>query len=537
MLITGKSILNNQGKEWRKLLTQFNTFTNPIFPGFYPDPSVCRVGDDYYLVTSSFTYFPGVPIFHSKDLVNWRQIGHVLDRKSQLSLGAVGHSSGIFAPTIRYHEGLFYLVTTNVASGGNFIVTATDPAGDWSEPYWIADAPGIDPSLFFNDDGKVYFHGTRPSPTGEKYYGDWEIWLQEIDLGQMKLVGEKSVLWKGALIDSVWPESPHIYQKDGYYYLIIAEGGTGHHHSVTIARSKTITGNYQGNPGNPILTHRHLGRNYPIANVGHGDLVSTQNDEWWFVVLASRPYGGYYRNLGRETFLVPVVWEDGWPVMSDGTGKVEFSYPKPNLQEQVWLKASACDHFDQLTLDYQWNSLRGPLDQYCSLDARRGFLRLYLKQDKLTDLSTPSFIGRRQQHINCTATTVMEFAPKQESECAGLVVVQSNEYHYRLTRAIVNGSQRIILIKCSSGEEEVVVDRECNLNKVYLKVVAKGQDYSFYFGESQSDLELVATCDGRILSTDVAGGFVGTYMGLYASSNGISSDNYAEFDWFEYTAE
>lgn len=512
-----------------------NQFTNPILPGFYADPSMCRAGDDYYLVTSSFTYFPGIPIFHSKDLINWRQIGHVLDRKSQLPLGAVGHSSGIFAPTIRYHNGMFYVITTNVASGGNFIVTATDPAGDWSEPYWIADAPGIDPSLFFDDDGKVYYHGTRPSSTGEKYYGDWEVWLQEIDLEQMRLVGEKHVLWKGALIDSVWPESPHIYKKDGYYYLLIAEGGTGHEHAVTIARSKKVTEPYVGNPGNPILTHRHLGINYPIVNVGHGDLVKTQNDEWWLVVLASRPYGGYYRNLGRETFLVPVTWENGWPIMSIGTGKVEFTYAKPNLEEHPWLSTPACDQFEEPSLDYSWNSLRGPLGEYCSLTERPGHLRLYLKQDKLTDLSTPSFLGKRQRHMSFAATLKMEFNPKKDQECAGLVVVQSNEYHYRLTRTMIDNEQFVVLIKCSKGNEETLAKQKCDLDTVYLRVEARGQDYSFYYGKSQSTLRpIMENCDGRMLSTDVAGGFVGNYVGLYASSNGIDSDNYADFDWFEY---
>lgn len=526
-LLRGEDEMNNMQAQ--------NTFKNPILPGFNPDPSICRANDDYYMVTSSFTYFPGVPIFHSKDLVNWRQIGHVLDRKSQLPLGEVEQSSGIFAPTIRYHDGMFYMITTNVAGVGNFIVTATDPAGDWSEPYVIADAPGIDPSLFFDDDGKVYYHGTRPSSTGEKYFGDWEVWLQEIDLSEMRLVGEKHVLWKGALIDSVWPESPHIYKKDGFYYLLIAEGGTGHHHAVTIARSEKLLGSYVGNPGNPVLTHRHLGKDYPIANVGHGDLVKTQNDEWWIALLASRPYGGYYRNMGRETFLVPVIWEDGWPIMSKGTGKVEVSYPKPNLPEHRWPTEPICEHFDGQTLDHKWLTLRAPLGKYSSLSERPGFLRLYLKPDKLTDLSTPSFIGRSQQHISYSATTVMEFSPKQEKEDAGLVVLQSNEYHYRLTRTVIDGSGRIQLIKCAEGKEEVLADVACTFDKIFLRVEARGQDYSFYYGDDLNNLLLLKDkVDGRILSTDVAGGFVGTLVGLYTSSNEKDSTNHADFDWFEY---
>lgn len=509
-------------------------FTNPILPGFYPDPSTCRVDEDYYLVTSSFSYFPGVPIFHSKDLVNWRQIGHVLDRKSQLNLGAVGHSQGIFAPTLRYHKGIFYMITTNVGGGGNFIVTASDPAGDWSDPYWLADAPGIDPSLFFDDDDKAYYVGTRGSSLGERYYGDNEIWLQEIDLERMQLIGEKTPLWQGALSNAVWSEGPHLYKKDGYYYLMIAEGGTGHYHSITIARSKSIDGPYEGYPGNPILTHRHLGKNYPIVNVGHGDLVQTQNDEWWLVTLASRPYGGYYRNLGRETFLVPVQWEDGWPVMSPGTGKVEFTYQKPNLAEHYWPSNSACDHFTGDRLGDQWNFLRTKLEDY-SLTARPGFLRLYLKLEQLTELANPAFVGRRQQHMAFSATTVMEFTPESEQECAGLVLVQSNEYHYRFVRTMIGNYHHLLLVRCVAGKDEVIVAKACHSKKLYLKAEARGQDYSFYYGSDLAHMEIVAKdVDGRILSTDRAGGFVGTYIGLYASSNGIKSKNYADFDWFEY---
>ena len=230
------------------------TFKNPILPGFYPDPSICRVDDDYYLVTSSFAYYPGVPIFHSKDLVNWKQIGHVLDRPSQLPLDGQGQSEGIFAPTIRYNDGTFYMITTNVGSGGNFIVTAKDPAGPWSDPYYL-EAPGIDPALFFDDDGKAYYIGTRPAPEGPRYFGNWEAWAQEIDLKTMKLVGESVGLWRGALRDSAWPEGPHLYKIDGTYYLMIAEGGTGPEHAVSISRSNAVTGPYVGNPANPILTH------------------------------------------------------------------------------------------------------------------------------------------------------------------------------------------------------------------------------------------------------------------------------------------
>ena len=196
---------------------------------------------------------------------------------------------------------------------GNCIVTATDPAGPWSEPYWLDGADGIDPSLFFDDDaapnrrGKAWYVGTRLKASSTFAQGQTEIWLQELDLVTMRLTGEQVVIWDGAVKNAVWSESPHIYKIDGRYYLLTAEGGTAHHHSVMVARSEAITGPYEGNRGNPIVTHRHLGLNYPIVGAGHADLIDTPSGEWWMVLLAMRPYGGYFYNLGRETFLAPVT--------------------------------------------------------------------------------------------------------------------------------------------------------------------------------------------------------------------------------------
>ncbi|MBU9710393.1 glycoside hydrolase family 43 protein [Evansella tamaricis] len=518
------------------------TFKNPILPGFYPDPSICRVDEDYYLVTSSFAYYPGVPIFHSKDLVNWKQIGHVLDRPSQLPLDGQGQSRGIFAPTIRYNDGVFYMITTNVGEGGNFLVTATDPAGPWSDPYYL-DAPGIDPSLFFDEDGRVYYHGTRPAPEGEKYSGNWEVWLQELNLETMKLVGEPIGLWRGALRDVIWPEGPHIYKIDGYYYLLISEAGTGHHHAVSVARSESITGPYVGYIGNPILTHRHLGKAYPIVNVGHCDLVETQNGEWWAVGLASRISGGYYRNLGRETFLLPVTWEDGWPIMSPGSGKLEMTYPVPNLPESKSVIEDACDHFNGRILDFKWNFLRTPRDEFYSLTDRPGYLSLKLRPERITELVNASFVGRRQQHLDFSASTLMEFSPATETEVAGLVVQQSNEFHFQFIFS-KKGEQNVLqLIKCSGGEEVILKELPVGVatSSLRLKVEAHDQDYSFYYGEKDggsNDYHVVLeNVDGRILSTDVAGGFVGTEIGMYASSNGEISNNIALFDWFEYVGK
>lgn len=541
-------------------------FNNPILPGFYPDPSICRAGEEYYMINSSFAFFPGIPIFKSTDLVNWEQIGHVLDRESQLNLDGAGYSGGIFAPTIRYHDGVFYVITTNMSNGGNFIVTAKNPKGPWSDPHWIKDADGIDPSLFFDDNGKAYYTGTRTSKNPE-YMGDHEIWIQEIDLNKMELIGESHILWKGALKNASFVEGPHLYKINGFYYLVISEGGTDYYHSVTIARSKNILGIYEGNPGNPILTHRHLGKNYPISNAGHVDLVETQNGEWYMVALASRPYGGYYKNLGRETFLVPVIWEDQWPIVSPGTGKIEFQYPMPNLPTYSVSQFEIRDDFDEKVLSYKWNTIRTPKEQFWNLTEKPGFLRLKVRPTGILDIlspppfgpfvnynvegnnDSPSFLGRRQQHINFETCTKMEFNPQNQYEAAGIALIQNDNHQFRLEYSIENDQKVIRLIKCVSKSEvdfrtatfsyenieSKLAEKVFQSEVVYLKVTARGQDYNFYYGLSEAEMELLAeNVDGRILSSDVAGGFVGAYIGLFASSNGKASDNVADFDWFDY---
>jgi alpha-N-arabinofuranosidase len=512
------------------------TFRNPVLPGFYPDPSICRVGDDYYLVTSTFEYFPGLPIFHSRDLIHWHQIGHVLNRPSQLPLDGVRPSGGLYAPTIRFSQGTFYVINTLVdgkTKAGNFIVTTTNPAGPWSEPYWLESAPGIDPSLFFDDDGRVWYVGNRPAAHSQ-YDRHTEIWLQELDLGAMRLVGEPQVLWDGAAKGAVWAESPHLYKIQGRYYLMIAEGGTGHDHSVTVARSVAVTGPYEANPRNPIMTHRHLGLDYPIVGTGHADLVETQPGDWWMVLLAMRPYGGYYYNLGRETFLVPARWEDGWPIVSPGTGRVEFTYPVPNLPEQRWPVPSACDNFDRQILALHWNFLRTPRDEFWSLSERPGYLRLRLRPQRLSEQTNPSFVGRRQQHIHFAAQAALEFTPQTEHECAGLALVQNNEFYFCLV--VTRGVGTVVrLIKRAHGMEETLAEQPVDAGRLYLKVEGRGQAYYFYVAIEQDEWHPIAEeIDGRILSTPVAGGFVGTYIAMYASSNGLPSANSADFDWFEY---
>ena len=514
------------------------TFRNPILSGCYPDPSICRVDEDYYLVTSTFEYFPGLPIFHSRDLIHWHQIGHVLERASQLPLEGITASKGLYAPTLRYSRGVFYVINTLVegqTKSGNFIVTATDPAGPWSEPYWLDNAPGIDPSLFFDDDGRAWYVGNRMA-THSQYQGHTEIWLQELDVKKMRLIGQPQVLWDGALKKAIWAEAPHLYKINGYYYLMIAEGGTAHDHAVTIARSRKITGPYEPNPRNPILTHRHLGLDYPIVGTGHADLVDTPSGEWWMVCLAMRPYGGYFYNLGRETFLAPVRWEEDWPIVSPGSGRVEFSYPAPNLPEQTWPEVPARDNFDAPSLAVQWNFLRSPSNEFASLSERPGYLRLRLRPQALSEQSNPSFVGRRQQHIHFTAQTKLDFTPQSENECAGLALIQNNNFHFLFV--VTKTSNPVVqLIKRAQGVETLLAEQPVQAGEVQLKVEAHEQDYNFYFANQPDEWYVMAeNVDGRILSTPVAGGFVGAYIAMYASSNGQPSSNYADFDWFEYLA-
>lgn len=522
---------------------------NPIMPGFYPDPSICAVGEDYYLVNSSFAYFPGLPVLHSRDLVHWEQIGNVMERASQLPLERAGHSQGLFAPTIRCHEGTYYVICTNVSYGGNYVVTADKPEGPWSEPHYLEGADGIDPSLFFDMDGRCYYIGTHPNPEGCRYDGDWYIWIQELDLTSWKLTGERKNVWNGAMRGVHWPEGPHLYKKGEYYYILHAEGGTGPEHAVSVCRSREIWGPYENCFCNPILTHRHLGVEYPIKYVGHADLVETPAGEWYMTMLAVRPLEGY-TTMGRETFLAKVTWENDWPVVNVGVGRltdeVEVNLP-------VWLPEQDPDSYTSRsggrnaepgsdrsydftrmdTLGDEFLYLRNPELSHYTLETGKG-LCLAATSVTLKEQDSPSYVGIRQQHHAFRMETELIFEQPGESggdnvldTChAGLALIQSNEYHLRLEAS----SDRLEVILCRKGQDttagSLTLSASSSDLKLYLQV--NGLCATAGYICDGEDVPAAENVDIRSLSTEIAGGFVGCTAGMYATGGDAATGNTAK---------
>jgi alpha-N-arabinofuranosidase len=504
-------------------------YVNPVIPGFHPDPSVCRVGSDYYLVTSSFQYFPGVPIFQSKDLVHWRQIGHCLTRESQLDLEGCKSSLGIFAPTIRHHNGRFYMITTNMNKFRNFYVWTERAEGPWSEPVWL-DWPGIDPSLFFDDDGRVYLTGNGGF-LGDEPRG---LYQAELDIATGRLLAERRLVWTGT--GAYAPEGPHLYKIQGMYYLLIAEGGTSYGHMASIARSDSPYGPYESNPNNPILTHRSSG--CAIQGTGHADFVQREDGSWWAVFLGIRPapvpFGGQHHHLGRETFLAPVTWTtEGWPVIGDaGTAAELMDAGALPLEEVPPFEEE--DHFEGATLAPCWNFLRNPSTSDWSLSARPGWLALRGSGTTLDDVASPAFVGRRQQHFRCAAETLLSFAPGQDGEEAGLTVFMNEKFHYDIALTRREGARRVIVRRRVGTLWKVELEEPYEGSEIVLGVEADPVQYSFYYGKPGGELASFGAGECAMLSTEVAGGFTGVFLGMYATGNGRASSAPAYFDWFRY---
>lgn len=503
-------------------------YKNPVLRGFNPDPSICRVNDDYYLVTSSFEYFPGLPIYHSKDLVNWQQIGHCLTRESQLSLQKATASGGLYAPSLRYRNGTYYVICTNVSQGGNFYCTATNPAGPWSDPIWVG-IDSIDPDIFWDEDGKTYF----------VTQGNEGIRITEIDIKTGKVLAPERLVWAGT--GGRFPEGPHVYKKDGYYYLLLGEGGTEYAHSTTIGRSKNLFGPYEASPLNPIISHSNrMGQGNQIQGVGHADLVQTADGEWWAVFLGFRviqPYS-YYHILGRETFLAPVSWpKDGWPQVN-GNGIINIDMGVPTLPLRPFKKPEIRTHFDTPALGLEWQYLRNPTISNYSLSERKGFLRISASPYSLNDAKPLSFVGRRQTEHNFTTATALEILSDKEDEEAGITLIQNNTHHYDFLIKR-KGEKHVVQLRVVVGSLSYIAgEKVLENNKATLKITGSPLSYSFSFLNTKTGVyEEVSKLDTRYLSTEVAGGFTGVMIGMYASSNGLQTKAKAFYDWFDYSTE
>ncbi|QNM84036.1 glycoside hydrolase family 43 protein [Sphingomonas sabuli] len=510
-------------------------FSNPILQGFYPDPSITQVGNDYYLVTSTFAYFPGLPVFHSRDLVNWTQVGNAIDRNSQLDFKALGLSRGVFAPGISWHDGTFYIANTCVDCGGNFVITASDPAGPWSDPAWLPDLEGgIDPSLVF-EDGQAFILNNGPPPGEPKYDGHRAIWIQRFDTRTLKTFGPRTLLLDGGVRPEekpIWIEGPHIFSKDGYYYLIAAEGGTSVNHSQVVLRSKAVTGPYEPFAGNPILTQRDLpeDRVLPVTSAGHADFVTTPSGEWWTTFLATRPYSGDYYNTGRETFLLPVRWVDGWPRITEPGARIPTILKRPDLPATAPPATptrgtfTVREEFDGARLPPGWMMMRNPRQLWWSLQS--GQLLLQPRAVALGDQGNPSFLARRQQHLQASATTSVRIDSRTGE--AGLVALQNDDYWYAIVVGH-DGGHPTITVKRRAGPDDpkvgkVVASRRLATQPglpVQLRIRADGPAYAFdWSSDGTTWTTLVDKADGTILSTKTAGGFVGAVFGLYAYDGG-----------------
>lgn len=496
-------------------------YRNPIISGFYPDPSICRVNEDYYLVNSSFEYLPGVPIFHSKDLINWKQIGHCITRPCQIDIKGSKCSGGIFAPTIRYNQGIFYMITTNIMKG-NFILRTDNPEGEWSEPIWI-DKFGIDPSLYWEND-KVYVQLATRDDIG------CGISQFEINIETGEILSECKVITRGCGGRDV--EAPHMYKVSDYYYLMLAEGGTREGHMVTIMRSKNIWGPFEACPHNPIVSNRDYS-SQEIQAVGHGDLIQDHKGNWWMVALGHRAVK-HKHVLGRETLILPVKWgENGWPIVHKGYA--ESVIDAEVLPQYNFPLEPVKDDFDSEKLGYEWNSMREFITQKYSLSDKKGFLCLKGDSSSLNELEASAFIARRQQHFECRFLTKIDFTPETEKEEAGLAIYMDNEHHMELV-ITKRGNKRVVLVRKNVADIKVeTVVESIEENDIYFEIKADKANYSFSYGYEQNNMKVLDVTVTKHLATEVANSaFTGVYCGMYASGNGTDMRTKAYFDFFIY---
>ncbi|WP_115461641.1 glycoside hydrolase family 43 protein [Winogradskyella aurantiaca] len=529
------------------------TFLNPILRGSHPDPSICRVDSTYYIVNSTFEYFPGLPIHKSTDLINWELIGYGLHRKSQTSravnLKDVQSDGGIHAPTIRYHNGLFYIITTNVyyhedtqiTDFVNFIITAENPAGPWSDPHVIDGAPGIDPDIFFDDDERVWYVGTH-APENPNFEGEGEIWLQELDLNSWQLIGERFFLWRGAC-GGVWAEGPHMYKYDNLYYVMIAEGGTSFNHAVTIAISEKINGPYISNERNPIFTTRHLSYDNWVHSTGHGDLFQTHDGEWYLVALGIRGDEKRASNMGRESFLVPVVWEQEpfewkakkyyWPVIAPISGKIERNENTPFVNTNQSLENEFKDDFKNPKLNLEWCFRRVPNNNWYKLDSNQGVLRITGSHIPIANRKQTSLMGFRQKESDFEYRSKLSFNPSNVGSKAGISLYQKDDNYINFLLRKTSASTLTLVIEIASEGKVVVLNAENPITNyqgiIEFKVISMNGQYEFLY--RLNDKIAFKKFHSMKANIILSKGYTGAYLGLYCHSPNIDSSDFMEVDW------
>ncbi|MCD8289486.1 MAG: endo-1,4-beta-xylanase [Prevotella sp.] len=497
---------------------------NPILPGCYPDPSICRAGDDYYLVNSSFVFYPGIPIWHSKDLKTWTQLGYVLNRPSQANFpDGLRISGGIYAPDLKYNpnDKLFYLIVTDVNGGGTFFVTTDDPKKrSWSDPTCLPDVGGIDPSFLFDDDGKAYIVN-NDAPEGTPLYdGHRAIWIREFDWKNGTTTGKAQMIINGGVDISthpVWIEGPHLYHIGGAYYLMAAEGGTGTDHSEVVFRAETPFGPFTPCDINPILTQRDLpaGRPNPVTCTGHADLVETADGDWYAVFLAVRPYRDDHDVMGRETFLLPVKWTDNQPVILPQGDVLTYSaHPVPATP--LWTKEGLAN---------EAIFIRTPQTDYYDID-NKGRLSLACRSVRLSDEGQPSVIGRWATSGNICAQTSLAFTPATTDDFAGITVFHDDSHYIAFGKTIDDGGQPCVKLAAYNGGEYQSIDvvplsGDDAGKELWLKVESDGKvnySFSWTFNPKGEWTQLGEPISADILSTHTAGGFTGTLVGIYAGA-------------------
>ncbi|MCR5178656.1 MAG: family 43 glycosylhydrolase [Lachnospiraceae bacterium] len=506
-------------------------YHNPVVRGFFPDPSVIRVGTDYYMVNSTFQYFPAIVISHSTDMVHWEIIGHAITDPEYLDLSDIRDSHGIWAPDITYENGRFYITATLRLNGdGNrnnnvlrrqLVVWSDKPEGPYSKPVWI-EADNIDPSFFTDDDSKHYM---LISPG---------VNLIPLNDDCTKITGEERQIWAGT--GERCPEGPHLFKKGEYYYAILAEGGTGYGHGINVARSKSLFGPYEESPYNPVL--RQFDEDAPIQRCGHGKLVEDGNGDWWVYYLCGRPNRGRYTTVGRETALDRVKWlDDGWFVINDasGPGLVGDAPDLPAMNPVRYAR----DDFDKDVLDPEWEFVRNPSRADYSLTERPGWFRMWTRDGQLYEIRAKNTLLRREQELCYTAETKLDFYPTADGEQAGLTCYYSTATYVRLSLCYENERRLQLVINRNRGEEIVASTGLIREQPVFLRVVTDHLTRSFYYSYDAEEWILVATLNNCVYLCDEGvpddpKRHTGTLVGIYANNGGRGSRIPADFDYFEY---